>query len=76
MGQDALQSGIETQSVDESTTDTSLVPRPFPPPVFDCLQNAKMEGEGLGESRAGHQVDVRVNVRGAVPDHCNSQALH
>ena len=27
----------------------SLVPRPFPPPVFDRLQYAKMEGEGLGE---------------------------
>ena len=27
----------------------SLVPRSFPPPVFDCLQYAKMEGEGLGE---------------------------
>ena len=27
----------------------SLVPRPFPPPVFDRLQYAKTEGEGLGE---------------------------
>ena len=27
----------------------SLIPRPFPPPVFDRLQYAKMEGEGLGE---------------------------
>ena len=26
-----------------------LVPRPFPPPVFDRLQYAKTEGEGLGE---------------------------
>ena len=26
----------------------SLVPRPFTPPVFDRLQNAKTEGEGLG----------------------------
>ena len=33
----------------------SLVPRSFPPPVFDCLQY-KMEGEGLGES---HVRDVR-----------------
>ena len=24
----------------------------FPPPVFDGLQYAKMEGEGLGELRA------------------------
>ena len=28
---------------------SSLVPRPFSPPVFDRLQYAKMEGEGLGE---------------------------
>ena len=27
----------------------SLVPRPFPPPVFDCLQYANTEGEGLGD---------------------------
>jgi len=27
----------------------SLVPRPFPPPVFDRLQYANMEGEGLGD---------------------------
>ena len=27
----------------------SLVPRPFPPPVFDCILHAKTEGEGLGE---------------------------
>ena len=27
----------------------SLVPRPFPPPVFDCILYAKTEGEGLGE---------------------------
>jgi len=27
----------------------SLVPRPFPPPVFDYLQFANMEGEGLGD---------------------------
>jgi len=28
----------------------SLIPVPFTPPVFDCLQYAKkeMEGEGLG----------------------------
>ena len=26
-----------------------LVPRPFPPPVFDRLQYAKTEGEGLAE---------------------------
>ena len=27
----------------------SLVPRPFQPPVFDRLQYANMEGEGLGD---------------------------
>ena len=27
---------------------TSLVPRPFPPPVFDHLRNAKFKGKGLG----------------------------
>ena len=27
----------------------SFVPRPFPPPVFDRLQYAKMEGEELGD---------------------------
>ena len=27
----------------------SLVPRPFPPPVFDCLQYVKIEREGLGD---------------------------
>jgi len=28
---------------------SSLVPRPFPPSVFDCLQYAITEGEGLGD---------------------------
>ena len=27
----------------------SLVPKPFPPPVFDHILYAKTEGEGLGE---------------------------
>lgn len=26
----------------------SLLPRPSPPPVFDLLQYAKTEGDGLG----------------------------
>ena len=30
----------------------SLIPRLFPPPVFDRLQYAKTEGEGLGESHS------------------------
>ena len=29
--------------------DTSLIPRLFPPPVFDRLQYANTEGEGLGD---------------------------
>ena len=32
-----------------TTSHTSLVPRPFPPPVFDRLQYANTEGEGLGD---------------------------
>ena len=28
---------------------SSLIPRPLPPPVFDHLQYANMEGEGLGD---------------------------
>ena len=51
----------------------SLVPRPFPPPVYDRILYAKTEGEGLGESRG--QVDVRVDTRGVVTDRCNSQTL-
>ena len=35
-----------------------LVPRPFPPPVFNHILYAKTEGEGLG-SRKGHVRDVR-----------------
>jgi len=27
----------------------SIVPRPFPPPVFDRLQHTNMEGGGLGD---------------------------
>ena len=29
-------------------TITSLIPRPFPPPAFHCLQSANSVGEGLG----------------------------
>ena len=46
----------------------TLVPKPFLLPVFDRLQYAKTEAEGLGESRSWRQVNVRVDVRGAVPD--------
>ena len=46
---------------------SSLVPRPFPPPVFDRLQCANTEGEDLvtcGYVRYRQKVDTR----GAVPD--------
>ena len=33
----------------QSCMGSSLVPRPLPPPVFDCILYAKTEGEGLGE---------------------------
>ena len=39
-------SGLLTFSC--QTQFSSLVPRPHTPPGFDCLQYAKMEGEGLG----------------------------
>ena len=54
----------------------SFVPRPFPPPVFDRLQYAKMEGEELGDlimcMMSGRQ---SVDRWGAVRDCCNSQTL-
>ena len=64
-------------------SDGSLVPRLFPPPVFDRILYAKTEGEGLGERvtcvtsgrREGTGYRVRVDTRGAVPDRCNSQTL-
>ena len=43
----------------------SLLPRPFPPPVFDRLQYAKTEGEGLGERVT---FVTSGNVGGGVPD--------
>jgi len=40
---------------------SSLVPRPFPPPVFDCLQYANTEDEGPGDlitcNPCGYSVD-------------------
>ena len=36
-------------STDHTLFGTSLVPRPFPPPVFDRILYAKTEGKGLGE---------------------------
>ena len=35
-------------SIKSSACSASLVPRPSAPPVFDHLQYAKTEGEGLG----------------------------
>ena len=50
----------------------SLVPRPFPPPVFDRILYAKTEGEGLGEIvtcvTSGRREGTWVDTRGAVPD--------
>ena len=46
----------------------SLIPRLFPPPVFDRLQYANTEGEGLGiwscAVTSGRQ---KVDTQGAVP---------
>ena len=50
--------------------ETSLVPRPFPPPVFDHILYQKWRGKAWEKgSHAWCQVDVRVDIRrGAVPD--------
>ena len=58
------------------TSQSSLVPRLFPPPVFDRILYAKTEGEGLGE-RVTCVTSGRCEGRhrGSVPDHCNSQTL-
>ena len=48
---------------------SSLVPRAFPPPVFDCLQYANTEEEGLGDwSHAVMSVRQKVDTQGVVPD--------
>ena len=50
----------------------SLVPRPFPPPVFDRLQYANTEGKAWEiwscAVTSGRQ---KVDTRGAVPDSSN-----
>ena len=53
-----------------------VVPRLFPPPVFDRILYAKTEGEGLGE-RVMCVTSGRHEGRhgGAVTDRCNSQTL-
>ena len=45
----------------------SLTPRLFPPPVFDRLRCADMEGEEIW-SRAVMSDRQRVDIKGAVPD--------
>ena len=55
---------------------TSLVPRPFPAPVFDRLQYAKMEGKAWEKVMCMTPCRHEVNMMGAVSDHCNSQTLH
>ena len=57
---------------------TSLVSRSFLPSVFDRLWYAKTERGKVWEkeSRAWRHVDMRVDMRVAVPDRCNSQTLH
>ena len=40
---------VAIEELDCSWFMSSLVPRPFPPPVFHRLQYANMEGEGLGD---------------------------
>ena len=39
---------IATVTLQTAVT-SSLVPRPLPPPVFDHLEYANTEGEGLGD---------------------------
>ena len=46
----------------------SLIPGPFPPPVFDRLQITICKNRGGRPGRKSH-------VREAVTDRCNSQTL-
>ena len=49
--------------------DPSLVPRLFPPPVFDHLRYANTEMEGLGDwSRVDTSGRQKVDTWGVVPD--------
>ena len=55
-------------SIVQSIVQCSLIPRLFQPPVFDHLQYAKTEGEGLGEGvMCTTSGSVRIDMRGAVP---------
>ena len=49
-----------------SQTCLILVPRPFPPPVFDNLRYANMVLEGLGDLATWQMADTRR----AVPNEC------
>jgi len=47
----------------------SLIPRPFPPPVFDHWLDANKEGEGLGDLvKCGDIIQAEVYPQGAVSD--------
>ena len=52
-------------------TTTSLVPRPSIPPVCDCLQYAKTEGEGARPGESSHVIHG-MNV---ICRHASSQQL-
>ena len=45
------------------TAHGSLVPRLFPPPIFDCLQYANTEGEGLGDLGTCGKTEGQTHVR-------------
>jgi len=44
-----LRTAINPTAFNSAIESGSLVSRPFPPPVFDRLQYANTEGEGLGD---------------------------
>ena len=63
-----LVSTMDSHLTPSVCTYASLVPRPFPAPVLIAC-SIKTEGKAWEkESHARRQVDVRVDVRGAVPD--------
>jgi len=49
----------------------NLIPRPFPPPVFERLQFANTEGEGLRDLVMCDYIDG-IDTWGVVSDHNNS----
>ena len=45
-----IRKGRKEEKGEEGNAEESChTPRPFPPPVFDCILYVKTEGEGLGE---------------------------